>query len=304
MLSESFQPYSLNLRGRLVEIKRPWIMGILNVTPDSFFSGSRCPETSLIEARVKQMVDEGVDVIDIGAYSTRPGAADVTPAEEIARLERGMKVVRRIAPDAIVSVDTFRADVARSCVEQLGVDIINDVAGGTLDDRMFATVAQLGVPYIVMHMRGTPGTMQQLTDYDDVTAEVLQYLARKVDELHQMGVNDVIADPGFGFSKTVEQNYELIQNLSVFHQLEVPLLVGVSRKSMVFRLLGCTPAEALNGTTVLNTMALERCSHFLRVHDVRQAVEVRAIVEAARGGQWTAPELDIDLDDAFSSFGY
>ena len=304
MLSESFQPYSLNLRGRLVEIKRPWIMGILNVTPDSFFSGSRCPETSLIEARVKQMVDEGVDVIDIGAYSTRPGAADVTPAEEIARLERGMKVVRRIAPDAIVSVDTFRADVARSCVEQLGVDIINDVAGGTLDDRMFATVAQLGVPYIVMHMRGTPGTMQQLTDYDDVTAEVLQYLARKVDELHQMGVNDVIADPGFGFSKTVEQNYELIQNLSVFHQLEVPLLVGVSRKSMVFRLLGCTPAEALNGTTVLNTMALERCSHFLRVHDVRQAVEVRAIVEAARGGQWTAPELDINLDDAFSSFGY
>ncbi len=282
----SFQPYSMNLHGRLVEIDRPWIMGILNVTPDSFYDGSRCPDTARIEARVRQMVGDGADVIDIGAYSTRPGAAEVTAAEELARLERGMEVVRRVAPDAIVSVDTFRADVARSCVEQLGVDIVNDVAGGTLDDRMFATVAQLGVPYIVMHMRGTPATMQQLTDYDNVTADVLKYLARKVDELHQMGVNDVIADPGFGFSKTVEQNYELMRGLEVFHELRVPLLVGVSRKSMVFRLLGCTPAEALNGTTVLNTMALERCAHFLRVHDVRQAVEARSIVEATRGGHW------------------
>ncbi len=282
----SFQPYSMNLHGRLVEIDRPWIMGILNVTPDSFYDGSRCPDTARIEARVRQMVGDGADVIDIGAYSTRPGAAEVTAAEELARLERGMEVVRRVAPDAIVSVDTFRADVARSCVEQFGVDIVNDVAGGTLDDRMFATVAQLGVPYIVMHMRGTPATMQQLTDYDNVTADVLKYLARKVDELHQMGVNDVIADPGFGFSKTVEQNYELMRGLEVFHELRVPLLVGVSRKSMVFRLLGCTPAEALNGTTVLNTMALERCAHFLRVHDVRQAVEARSIVEATRGGHW------------------
>lgn len=282
----SFQPYSMNLHGRLVEIDRPWIMGILNVTPDSFYDGSRCPDTARIEARVRQMVGDGADVIDIGAYSTRPGAAEVTAAEELARLERGMEVVRRVAPDAIVSVDTFRADVARSCVEQLGVDIVNDVAGGTLDDRMFATVAQLGVPYIVMHMRGTPATMQQLTDYDNVTADVLKYLARKVDELHQMGVNDVIADPGFGFSKTVEQNYELMRGLEVFHELRVPLLVGVSRKSMVFRLLGCTPAEAINGTTVLNTMALERCAHFLRVHDVRQAVEARSIVEATRGGHW------------------
>lgn len=281
-----FHPYSLNLHGRLVEITRPWIMGILNVTPDSFYDGSRCPDTERIEARVRQIIDEGADVIDIGAYSTRPGADDVSAAEELARIERGMEVVRRVAPDAIVSVDTFRADVARSCVEQLGVDIINDVAGGTLDDRMFATVAQLGVPYIVMHMRGTPATMQQLTDYDNVTADVLKYLARKVDELHQMGVNDVIADPGFGFSKTVEQNYELMRGLEVFHELRVPLLVGVSRKSMVFRLLGCTPAEALNGTTVLNTLALERCAHILRVHDVRQAVEARAIVEATRGGAW------------------
>lgn len=281
-----FHPYSLNLHGRLVEITRPWIMGILNVTPDSFYDGSRCPDAERIEARVRQITDEGADVIDIGAYSTRSGADDVSAAEELARLERGMEVVRRVAPDAIVSVDTFRADVARSCVEQLGVDIINDVAGGTLDDRMFATVAQLGVPYIVMHMRGTPATMQQLTDYDNVTADVLKYLARKVDELHQMGVNDVIADPGFGFSKTVEQNYELMRGLEVFHELRVPLLVGVSRKSMVFRLLGCTPAEALNGTTVLNTLALERCAHILRVHDVRQAVEARAIVEATRGGAW------------------
>lgn len=269
-----------------MEITRPWIMGILNVTPDSFYDGSRCPDAERIAARVQQITDEGADVIDIGAYSTRPGADNVSATEELARLERGMEAVRRVAPDAIVSVDTFRADVARSCVEQLGVDIINDVAGGTLDDRMFATVAQLGVPYIVMHMRGTPATMQQLTDYDNVTADVLKYLARKVDELHQMGVNDVIADPGFGFSKTVEQNYELMRGLEVFHELHVPLLVGVSRKSMVFRLLGCTPAEALNGTTVLNTLAIERCAHILRVHDVRQAVETRAIVEATRGGVW------------------
>ncbi len=275
-----FKTYSLNLRGRLLEIDHPLIMGILNVTPDSFYGGSRCPDTQHIESRVRQMIDEGADIIDIGAYSTRPGATEVSEAEELARLEKGMEVVRRLAPDAVVSVDTFRASVARSCVEQLGVDIVNDVAGGTLDDHMFKTVASLGVPYIVMHMRGTPATMQQLTDYSDVTADVLTYLARKVDELHQLGVADVIADPGFGFSKTVEQNYELMHGLKAFHALNVPLLVGISRKSMIFRLLGVTPADSLNGTTVLNTMALLRGAHILRVHDVRPAVEARAIVAA------------------------
>lgn len=275
-----FKTYSLNLRGRLLEIDHPLIMGILNVTPDSFYGGSRCPDTQHIESRVRQMIDEGADIIDIGAYSTRPGATEVSEAEELARLEKGMEVVRRLAPDAVVSVDTFRASVARSCVEQLGVDIVNDVAGGTLDDHMFKTVASLGVPYIVMHMRGTPATMQQLTDYSDVTADVLTYLARKVDELHQLGVADVIADPGFGFSKTVEQNYELMRGLEAFHALNVPLLVGISRKSMIFRLLGVTPADSLNGTTVLNTMALLRGAHILRVHDVRPAVEARAIVAA------------------------
>ena len=275
-----FKTYSLNLRGRLLEIDHPLIMGILNVTPDSFYGGSRCPDTQHIESRVRQMIDEGADIIDIGAYSTRLGATEVSEAEELARLEKGMEVVRRLAPDAVVSVDTFRASVARSCVEQLGVDIVNDVAGGTLDDHMFKTVASLGVPYIVMHMRGTPATMQQLTDYSDVTADVLTYLARKVDELHQLGVADVIADPGFGFSKTVEQNYELMHGLEAFHALNVPLLVGISRKSMIFRLLGVTPADSLNGTTVLNTMALLRGAHILRVHDVRPAVEARAIVAA------------------------
>lgn len=275
-----FKTYSLNLRGRLLEIDHPLIMGILNVTPDSFYGGSRCPDTQHIEPRVRQMIDEGADIIDIGAYSTRSGATEVSEAEELARLEKGMEVVRRLAPDAVVSVDTFRASVARSCVEQLGVDIVNDVAGGTLDDHMFKTVASLGVPYIVMHMRGTPATMQQLTDYSDVTADVLTYLARKVDELHQLGVADVIADPGFGFSKTVEQNYEMMHGLEAFHALNVPLLVGISRKSMIFRLLGVTPADSLNGTTVLNTMALLRGAHILRVHDVRPAVEARAIVAA------------------------
>lgn len=279
---QPFIPYTLHLPGRELVIDHPLIMGILNVTPDSFWAGSRCDTQAKVEARVRQMIDEGVDIIDIGAYSTRPGAQAVSSEDELRRLEAGMQVVRRLAPQVPVSVDTFRAQVARQCVEHLGVDMVNDVAGGTLDPHMFATVAALGVPYVMMHMRGTPATMQQLTDYGDVTREVCDYLALKIGQLHQLGVRDVIADPGFGFSKTVRQNFELMARLPQFQALQVPLLVGISRKSMIFKTLGCTPAQSLSGTTALNTVALMGGAHIVRVHDVRPAVEARAMVQAVR----------------------
>lgn len=269
-----FKPYSL---GRFT-IARPWVMGILNVTPDSFWAGSRCDTLQAIEHRVGQMVDEGADVIDIGAYSTRPGADEVSVDEEMARLKRAMAIVHRVAPDAVTSVDTFRAPVAQFAVAELGVDIINDVSGGTLDTDMFATVAKLKVPYILMHMRGTPATMQRLTDYDNLVGDIISDLQVKLETLHGMGVRDVIVDPGFGFGKTLEQNYELMAHLDDFHSLEAPLLVGISRKSMVYKALGCTPDDALNGTTVLNTMALLAGAHILRVHDVKAADEARTLV--------------------------
>lgn len=280
MDSCSFRKYSLNLRGKLVEIEHPWVMGILNATPDSFFSDSRVMNSEAIAERARTMVDEGADVLDIGACSTRPGAEVVTLDEEINRLYVAVRAVREaVGNDVILSVDTFRATVARYCVEVLGVDIVNDISGGDLDPEMHSVVAQLQVPYIVMHMRGTPATMQQYTDYDgDVAAIVLEELARKIDTLHQLGINDVIADPGFGFSKTVEQNYRLLSCLEAFHALDVPLLVGVSRKSMIQRLLNCTAQDALNGTTVINTISLMKGAHILRVHDVKAAVEARTLV--------------------------
>ncbi len=279
---DHFTPFKLTLRGSVHEYDRPLVMGILNVTPDSFYAGCRASDDEAIEARVREIVGEGGDIIDLGAYSTRPGAQDVDAQEELARLRRAMAVVRREAPGVITSVDTFRASVARAAVEELGVDIVNDVSGGNLDSDMYKTVAQLNVPYILMHMRGTPATMQQLVDYDDVTREVVDFLATRIATLRDMGVTDVIADPGFGFSKTLEQNYEMLASLEQFHALGVPLLVGVSRKSMIYRLLGVTPAEALNGTTVADTLALAMGAHILRVHDVRQAVEACKIVQQAR----------------------
>ena len=248
-------------------------MGIVNITPDSFYRGSRVTDEQTLIERVSQMLDAGADVLDLGACSTRPGSEQVSAQGEMERLQWALDIVRRLAPDAILSVDTYRADVARRCVEEWGVDIINDISGGTLDAAMFEPVAQLRVPHVMMHMRGTPDTMSSLTDYDDVTADVLQWMARRIDELRQMGVADVIADPGFGFAKTMEQNYEMLARLEAFHALDAPLLVGVSRKRMIYTPLGCMADEALNGTTIVNTMALERGAHILRVHDVRAAVE-------------------------------
>lgn len=271
--------YSINVNGKLIDLAEPQVMGILNVTPDSFYSGSRKQTEEDTRNRVKQIIDEGGQMIDIGAYSSRPGADDVSTQEEMARLRHGMKIVNEMAPDMPVSVDTFRADVAKMCVEELGVGIINDISGGELDKRMFETVAKLGVPYILMHMKGTPQTMQQAPHYDDLMKEIMLYFAEKIQKLRDLGQKDIILDPGYGFAKTIEHNYELLAHQEMLHVFELPLLVGISRKSMIFRLLGSSPEESLNGTSVLNTIALQKGASILRVHDVKECVEVVKIVK-------------------------
>lgn len=273
--------YTMNLRGKLVELRRPWVMGILNVTPDSFYADSRTPmaEPERIVQRVRQMLAEGADIIDVGAYSSRPGADDISPLEEMRRLEVALSTVREVAPEVYVSVDTFRSEVARQCVEHFGVDLINDISGGVLDRAMPKVVARLGVPYIIMHMKGNPETMQTAPEYQDVVAEVLEFLARQQQRFFDAGGKDVIIDPGFGFGKTLQHNYRLMDRLEDFHELHAPLLVGVSRKSMIYKLLETTPQDALNGTTVLHTIAMMKGAHILRVHDVQAAVEARTLME-------------------------
>lgn len=274
--------HTLNLRGRLLELREPQIMGILNVTPDSIYFDSRTPDEAHITDRVRQMMDEGADMIDIGGYSSRPGADDVTPEEEMDRLRRGLRIVRKLYPEVPVSVDTFRADVARMCIEEEGADIINDISGGMMDRQMFRTVARLGVPYILMHMQGTPATMQVAPHYDNLRREVMLYFAERIDRLCQMGAKDIIVDPGFGFGKTLEHNYELMNHLEDFAVFNLPLLVGISRKSMIYKLIGGTPQTSLNGTTVLNTISLVKGAHILRVHDVKAAAEAKQIYMAMK----------------------
>lgn len=268
----------INANGKLLDLSTPCVMGILNATPDSIYAGSRMQTEAQIARRVEQMAQEGAGIMDVGAYSSRPGAADVSAKEEMERLRTALGVVRRLQPDAIVSVDTFRADVARMCVEEYGTAIINDISGGELDKDMFATVARLQVPYVLMHMQGTPQDMQQRPHYDSLLEDVFLYFARKVQQLRDLGVKDIILDPGFGFGKTLEHNYELLAHLEDFRIFELPLLAGVSRKSMIYRLLDTTPAEALNGTTVVHSICLLKGADILRVHDVRQAVEAVKII--------------------------
>jgi len=273
--------YTLNFRGKLVELQRPWVMGILNVTPDSFYADSRTPmaDPDSIQQRVREMLADGADLIDVGAYSSRPGADDISPLEEMRRLEVALAAVRSVASEVYVSVDTFRSEVARQCVEHFGVDMINDISGGVLDKAMPKMVARMGVPYVMMHMQGKPETMQTAPEYEDVLAEVLEFLARQQQRFFDAGGKDVVIDPGFGFGKTMMHNYRLMDRLEDFHELHAPLLVGVSRKSMIYKLLETTPQEALNGTTVLHTLAMMKGAHILRVHDVRAAVEARTIVK-------------------------
>lgn len=257
-------PYTINVRGRLFDLSEPQVMGILNVTPDSFFEASRQQTEADVRRRVEQIVAEGGTMIDVGAYSTRPGSTEVNEEEEMARLRMAMKVVREVAPTIPVSVDTFRSSVALMAVEELGADIVNDVSGGEMDENMFPTVASLGVPYVLTHNIPTENLMP----------DILFYLSKRIQQLRDLGQKDIIIDPGYGFSKTLEQNYHLL-----FHQEELliydlPILVGVSRKSMIYKRLGCTPAEALNGTTALNTIALTKGTNILRVHDVKECVEI------------------------------
>lgn len=270
---------SICIKGKLIDFDTPKVMGIINVTPDSFYAGSRVNSLIELEERIGTMLKEGVDIFDLGGYSSRPGAEDVTPDEEYSRLASGLEVLKRMAPEAMVSVDTFRASVASRCIEEWDVDIINDIGGGDLDPEIWDMVADTGVGYVLMHMRGNPGTMQGLTDYTDVSAEVLSDLSKKLIELRDKGVANVIVDPGFGFAKTLEQNYQLLADLDEFHQLNCPVLAGVSRKSMIWRPLGITPSEAANGTTVLNTVALMNGADILRVHDVAMAKEAVSLMK-------------------------
>ena len=271
-MKKTFTTY-INVNGRLMDLSSPQVMGILNLTPDSFYADSRKQSEAEIAARTRQIYEEGGSIIDVGAYSSRPNAEHISTKEEMERLRKGLQIILREKPDAIISVDTFRADVARMCVEEYGVALINDISAGEMDADMFTTIAQLGVPYILMHMQGTPQSMQQHPYYENLLKEIFYYFARKIQQLRDLGAKDMIIDPGFGFGKTLEHNYELLDKLEEFQIFELPLLVGVSRKSMIYKLLGGTPEDALNGTTVINALALDRGADILRVHDVKAATE-------------------------------
>jgi dihydropteroate synthase len=263
---------TINARGRLMDLSNPQVMGIINLTPDSFFADSRKPAVNDAVQQTGQMLADGATMLDLGAYSSRPGAVDISAQEETDRLLPVVEAVVKAYPDAILSIDTFRSTVAEAAIKA-GAHIINDISGGQLDANMFATVARLQVPYILMHMKGTPQTMVQQAMYENVFSEVYDYFVERYDQLRSLGVHDVIIDPGFGFAKTAEHSYELMSRLQEFERLQLPVLVGVSRKRMIYGLLGTTAEQALNGTTVLNTIALTKGANILRVHDVKQAVE-------------------------------
>lgn len=263
---------TINCKGQLIDLSTPKVMGILNITPNSFFDGGKYKDENELLKRVEKMLNEGADFIDVGAYSSRPNAEFVSEEEEILRIIPVVNLLQKHFPQTILSIDTFRAGVAKSCIEN-GAAIINDISAGILDDKMLETIAKLQVPYIMMHMKGTPQTMQELTDYKDIIKEMLFYFSERIAAARTLGINDLIVDPGFGFAKTLEQNYTVMQKMELFQMLELPLLVGISRKSMIYKTLETNAEMALNGTTVLNTIALTKGAKILRVHDVREAVE-------------------------------
>lgn len=270
---------TINCKGTLIDLSRPKVMGILNVTPNSFFDGGKYADQSAIIQQVEKMLNDGATFIDVGAYSSKPNAAFVSEEEEIRRLIPIVELLVTEFPDIIFSIDTFRSPVAEKAIEA-GAAIINDISAGSLDTEMMSTVAKLQVPYIMMHMQGTPNTMQSLTQYDDILKEMLLYFAQKIKKARSLGINDLIVDPGYGFAKTTEQNFEVLQKSELFQMLELPILAGLSRKSMIYKTLNSTPKEALNGTTVLNTLALTKGASILRVHDVKEAMETIALFDA------------------------
>lgn len=270
---------TINCKGNLLDLSTPKVMGILNITPDSFFDGGKYKTDADFLKQTEKMLTEGAAIIDVGAYSSRPNAVFVSEAEEIERLTPIVALLVKQFPDIILSVDTFRAEVAKAAIEN-GAAIINDIAAGLLDDNMLNVIAETKVPYIMMHMRGTPQTKATLTHYDDIVKEMIFYFSERIAAARSLGINDIIIDPGFGFAKTLEQNYEVLQKLELFQMLEVPLLSAVSRKSMIYKLLETSPQEALNGTTFLNTVSLMKGAKILRVHDVKEAVECITLFEA------------------------
>ncbi|MFL9829525.1 dihydropteroate synthase [Flavobacterium sp. ST-87] len=263
---------TINCKGQLIDLSQPKVMGILNITPNSFFDGGKYSSDDEIIAKAQKMLDEGATFIDVGAYSSKPSAEFVSEEEELSRIVPVVQLLLKHFPDILLSIDTFRSKVASACIDN-GAAIINDISAGNLDDKMMEVIAKYNVPYIMMHMRGTPQSMQSLTQYDDIIKEILFYFSEKISKARSLGINDLIVDPGFGFAKTIEQNYEVMQKLELFHNLDLPLLIGISRKSMIHKTLEISAEEALNGTTFLNTIALTKGAQILRVHDVAAAVE-------------------------------
>ncbi|WP_207424085.1 dihydropteroate synthase [Desertivirga brevis] len=275
---------TINAGGTLIDFASPKVMGILNITPDSFYSGSRFTSIDTAVRRTEKMLEDGADIIDIGGYSSRPGATDISAEDEKSRLIPVIREISKRFPSAILSIDTFRAEVARAAINE-GGHIINDISGGELDSEMFRTISELETPYVLMHMRGTPQDMKQHTNYEDIVREILQYFMIKATKLKEMGVKDIILDPGFGFAKTIEQNFRLVNNFEHFSILGIPVLAGISRKSMIWKTLGIKSDEALNGTTVLNTIALQKGADIVRVHDVKEAIEAAKLIEALKHTQ-------------------
>jgi dihydropteroate synthase len=276
------KPGYINVRGNLIDISVPKVMGIINVTPDSFYSGSRFIDEEEIITVATEMMEDGADFLDVGGYSTRPGADEVDYEEERSRLIGAVKVISKELPEAIISVDTFRSEIAREAILEYGAGMINDISGGEADPKMFQTVSKLAVPYILMHMQGVPGNMQKDPVYNDVVADILKWMGERIFKLQAAGIADIIIDPGFGFGKTAEHNFEILKRLGEFSVAGLPLLVGVSRKSMIWRTLEITPEDALTGTTVLNAVALMNGADILRVHDVKEAVETVKLIERLR----------------------
>lgn len=273
------RPHTINVGGKLLSLSPAVVMGIINITPDSFYAKSKVNDEESLRQRVLQIINDGGKIIDIGAYSSRPGAKNVSQEEEMTRLRHSLKIIQEASCDLPISVDTFRSDVAKMCVEEYGVNIINDISAGQLDNNMFETVARLQVPYVIMHMRGNPQTMQENTQYQDLIADMFLYFSQKINRLQDLGVNDIIIDPGFGFSKTLDQNYKLLQRLEDFREFDLPILIGVSRKSMIYKYLGGEPEDALNGTSIINTIALLKGANILRVHDVKACADAIKIIE-------------------------
>lgn len=291
----------INCRGRLISLERPIVMGIINITPDSFFEGSRFQSADAIKSRAEEIVAQGGQMIDVGGFSTRPGASDVTEQEELDRVCFAVENIRSVNTEIPISVDTFRAKVAKESIGHCGADIINDISGGMIEDGIFEAAAELHAPYILMHTVGSSvQEMQQKTSYENITKDIFRYFADKLDRLRQLGVNDVILDPGFGFAKDIEQNFELMANMSLFQQLGLPILVGISRKRMIWQVLGITANESLNGVTALNMVSLQQGADILRVHDVKEAVETVKLYEKIKAYSKKLEEqyTNIQLDHA------